>query len=66
MNTCSFHKLVQLLDKQLGLDEKLEVLTHLETCSICRDAVYQLSRDRDEALFIHRPYNIKSITKNVA
>ncbi len=66
MNTCSFHKLVQLLDKQLGLDEKLEVLTHLETCSICRDTVYQLSRDRDEALFIHRPYNIKRITKNVA
>ena len=63
MKTCSFQKLVQLLDKQLGLDEKLEVLTHLEACTICRDTVYQLARDRDEGLFIRRPYNIK---KNVA
>ncbi|MBN2242269.1 MAG: zf-HC2 domain-containing protein [Acidobacteria bacterium] len=66
MSACSFHKLVQLLDKQLGLDEKLEVLTHLETCSICRDTVYQLSRDRDEAYFIHRPYNIKKIRRLIA
>ena len=63
MKTCSFQKLVQLLDKQLGLDEKLEVLTHLESCSICRDTVYQISRDRDEALFIQRPFKIK---RNVA
>ena len=63
MNTCSFQKLVQLLDKELGLDEKLEVLTHLETCSICRDTVYQIARDRDEGLFIRRPYNIN---QNVA
>ena len=59
MDTCSFQKLVQLLDKELGLDEKLEVLTHLESCSICRDTVYQISRDRDESLFIHRPFKIK-------
>jgi hypothetical protein len=60
---CSFQKLVRLLDKQLRLDEKLEVLTHLESCGICRDTVYQLARDRDERLFIRRPYKIK---KNVA
>jgi predicted anti-sigma-YlaC factor YlaD len=60
---CSFQKLVQLLDKQLRLDEKLEVLAHLESCSICRDTVYQLARDRDERLFIRR----RPITKkNVA
>jgi len=63
MSTCSFQKLVQLLDKQLNLDEKLEVLTHLESCTICRDTVYQLARDRDERLFIRRPFHIK---KNVA
>ena len=63
MSACSFTKLVQLLDKKLGLDEKLEVFSHLETCTICRDAVYQISRDRDEALFIHRPYKVD---KNVA
>lgn len=59
MDACSFKKLVQLLDKQLTLDEKLEVLAHLDTCKICRDAVYQISRDRDEALFVHRPYNVE-------
>ena len=63
MEACSFKKLVALLDKQLGLDEKLDVLNHLDTCKICRDAVYQISRDRDEAYFIHRPYNVE---KNVA
>lgn len=63
MSTCSFKKLVLLLDKKLDLDEKLEVLSHLDTCKICRDAVYQISRDRDEAFFIHRPYNVD---KNVA
>ncbi len=61
MNTCSFKKIVQLLDKQLSLDEKLEVLGHLDTCTICRDAVYQISRDRDEAFFVHRPYHVEKI-----
>jgi hypothetical protein len=59
MSACSFQKLVQLLDKQLELDEKLEVLDHLHSCTICRDAVYQISRDRDESLFVHRPYNVE-------
>jgi hypothetical protein len=63
MSTCSFQKLVQLLDKKLDLDEKLEVMDHLNSCQICRDAVYQISRDRDDAFFVRRPYNID---KNVA
>ena len=58
MGACSFKKLVLLLDKKLDLDEKLEVLDHLQSCTICRDAIYQISRDRDEALFIHRPYKV--------
>ena len=61
MNSCSFKKLVQLLDKQLNLDEKLEILSHLDTCAICRDAIYQISRDRDEAYFVHRPYKIEKV-----
>ena len=59
MSACSFQKLVQLLDKKLGLDEKLEVLDHLHSCQICRDAVYQISRDRDDSFFIRRPYNVE-------
>jgi len=63
MNDCSFKRLVLLLDKKLRLDERLEVLSHLDSCRICRDAVYQISRDRDEVLFVHRPYNVE---RNVA
>ena len=59
MTACSFIKLVQLLDKQLNLNERLDVLDHLDSCRVCRDAVYQISRDRDEAFFIHRPYNVE-------
>jgi hypothetical protein len=59
MSVCSFKKLVLLLDKKLDLDEKLDVLDHLASCTICRDAIYQISRDRDEAFFIHRPYNVE-------
>jgi hypothetical protein len=59
MSACSFKKLVQLLDKKLSLDDKLEVLNHLDSCKICHDAVYQIARDRDEAFFIHRPYNVE-------
>jgi hypothetical protein len=59
MSACSFQKLVQLLDKKLDLDEKLEVLDHLQSCTICRDAVYQLSRDKDDSFFVRRPYNVE-------
>lgn len=61
MSACNFEKLVLLLDKKLDLDEKLDVLDHLASCTICRDAVYQISRDRDEALFIQRPSNIDKV-----
>jgi hypothetical protein len=59
MNECSFQKLVLLLDKKLDLDDQLDIMNHLDACKICRDAVYQISRDRDDALFIRRPYNVR-------
>ena len=57
---CDFEKLVLYLDKKLDLDGQLEVLGHLDDCGACFDAVYQISRDRDEALFIHRPLTIRA------
>lgn len=57
MNGCSFGRLVKLLNHQLGLEEKLRALLHLDSCRICRDAVYQLARDRDEALFVPGSYH---------
>ncbi len=59
MSFCNFKKLVQFLDKELDLDEKLEVLDHLESCEICRDSIYQIAHDRDETFFIRRPYNVE-------
>lgn len=59
MSACNFNKLLGFLDKQLGLDEKLEILYHLESCYICREAVYHIIHDRDEALFVHRPYCVE-------
>jgi predicted anti-sigma-YlaC factor YlaD len=59
MNACSFDRLLQFVNKQLDLDGQLEVYGHLDQCDICRDAVYQLSRDRDEASFIYRAHRVK-------
>ena len=58
MGTCSFDRLLQFANKQLDLDERLEVYDHLDRCDICRDAVYQLSRDQDEAFFIYRAHGV--------
>jgi len=56
MKSCDFEDLVRLLDKELKLDDELEVLCHLDWCQTCRDAVYQISRDRDGDFFVYRPY----------
>jgi len=61
MNTCDFEKLVRYLDKQLGVDEKLEVLDHLDRCETCRDAMFHISRDRDADLFYYRPYKTERV-----
>lgn len=60
MMSCSFDKLVRYLDRQLDLDEKLELLEHLDECDMCREAIYHISRDRDAQLFIYRPYKSDS------
>jgi hypothetical protein len=51
MGSCSTEKLVQLLDKQLDLDGKLDVFDHLDQCQTCQDTVYQILRARDAKLF---------------
>ncbi len=56
MVACSFKKLIKFLDRKMGLDARLEILNHLDSCNICREAIYQISRDRDEALFRYLPY----------
>jgi len=58
---CSFDKLVLYLDKQLDLDQQLEVLGHLDECFTCLEAVYQISRDRDSKYFVTKPYRLEKI-----
>ena len=59
MSACSFNRLLRFVNKQLDLDGQLELYDHLDRCDICRDAVCQLSRDRDEALFVYRAHRVK-------
>ena len=61
MDACSFKKLVQLLDKQLDLDGRLDVFDHLDHCENCRDAIYHIMRDRDAAYFVARPYKFDKV-----
>ena len=53
MSECNFEHLLQLVSNQLGPDKQLEVYDHLNRCDICRDAVSQISRDLNRALFIY-------------
>jgi hypothetical protein len=59
MSACNFDRLLQFVNKQLDLDGQLEVYYHLDRCDICRDAVYEVSRDRDEAFLIYRAHRVK-------
>ena len=49
---CDFDRLVLFLDKQLDLDGQLEVFDHIDRCETCRDAIYDISVDRDASLFV--------------
>ncbi len=62
MSACSFDNLVKLLDKQLNLDEKLGVYDHLDNCDTCRDTIYHIKRDRDEAALLFRPIRVKKLS----
>jgi hypothetical protein len=48
MSACNFECLSQLINKKLDLDKQIEVFCHPERCVICRDAVRQISRIRQD------------------
>lgn len=58
---CDFEKLVLYLDKKLDLDDRLTLLTHLDECESCMEAIYQLTRDRDADYFVFRPYKPEKV-----
>ncbi len=59
MSACNFDRLLKLVNKQLDLDEQLEIYDHLDRCCFCRDAVCQISRDRDKSYFKYRAYRVR-------
>ncbi len=54
MSSCSFEKLLKLVEKKLDLDGQIELYDHLDRCDNCRETVYQILRDRDSELFVTR------------
>ena len=62
---CKKERLAQLLADDLDLDAKIDTLEHLDSCASCRDAFYGLSKARDSALFVRRPYNVEKISKRI-
>ena len=67
MNGCSFEKLILLLERKLSINAQLRLFDHLDRCEICRDTIYHISRDRDEALRILLPRgNRKAARANAA
>jgi hypothetical protein len=58
MSACSFNRLVHFVNKRLDLDGQQEIYCHLDRCEICRDAVYELSRERNKTLRLHRAYGM--------
>jgi hypothetical protein len=62
MNGCCFERLLLLLDKKLDLEAQLEAFDHLDRCEICRETIYQMSRDRDEASHLLRVPGRKKIS----
>ena len=60
---CKRENLAHLLEDDLDLDTKIDTLEHLESCTSCRDAFYGLSRERDSAFFVRRPYNVEKVSR---
>ena len=53
MSACNFEYLLRFVNNELDLDKQLDVYAHLDRCDICRDAVFQISRDLDKLLFFY-------------
>ena len=59
MRACNFEFLLQFVNNELDLDKQLDIYDHLDRCDICRDAICQISRDRDRSFFIYRAYGVE-------
>lgn len=53
---CDQEKLSALLDSKLALDERLELLYHLDICQNCFMLLYDLRKARDEKFFRRKKF----------
>ncbi len=53
---CNQEKLTALLDSKLELDERLELLYHLDICQNCFMLLYDLRKARDEKFFRRKKF----------
>jgi predicted anti-sigma-YlaC factor YlaD len=49
---CDFEKLCHYLEGELNPKAQMEVLRHLKSCEICREAVFQIAQDHGTRLVI--------------
>lgn len=63
---CNYNRLVKFLEKKLDIDQRLEILSHLETCSDCFDELYKLRRMKDSKHFIYKAFDEAEGFNNIA
>ena len=55
--TCDFDRLHFLLDKELKLDEALELFEHLDSCEVCFEEMYRIYKERDSKFFRFKSFH---------
>ncbi len=63
---CNYNRLVKFLEKKLDIDQRLEILSHLETCGNCFDELYKLRRMKDNKHFIYKSFDEAESLDNIA
>lgn len=59
--TCNYNKLAKFIEGHLDLNDKLEILFHLENCTACFDEVYKLRKMQDEKYFVKKKFNLEKM-----
>lgn len=57
MNGCSRRKLIAFAEGRMDLDEKLDVLYHLDRCQKCWDDLYLIRKSKNGQLYSRRTRN---------
>jgi predicted anti-sigma-YlaC factor YlaD len=58
--------LLDLLDRQLSFVRARTVLAHLDRCTICRQAIRQIARDRRQASSARRSHGAPACSRRLS